>query len=91
MPIHAHNPQAGYYETRLVRKGPRVPARIWISAGQPYCKIGDKQVDPFANWPYLAAKPITVEEYRRLANAAGISSETTAAVPRRLSDMKPPF
>jgi 5'-3' exonuclease len=69
------DPQAGFFETTLVKGGPRVQARIWREAeldadGEPTgmdvlrCEIAGKPRDPFAEWVRLSMKPIKRSEYR---------------------------
>jgi hypothetical protein len=76
-------PQCGWYMTRLVRGGPRVPARVWRDPGvdpvtgeaAPHdilrCSVGGRPRDAVALWQQLAMNPISVEEYEfEMADAA---------------------
>ena len=72
-------PQPGFYFTKLVKNGPRVPARIWIEAERHgprddagkylvreviRCKVGDDLIDAMQAWPSL--RPITEAEWKYL-------------------------
>jgi hypothetical protein len=78
-------PEEGYYLTRLVRGGPKVPVRIWHgpppdpdNPGQVLdrswrwqCLVDNKEADPFEIWPYVAGRRIDRYEYEaRLAGKA---------------------
>jgi hypothetical protein len=68
-------PQCGFYQRRLVRGGPFVPARIWrepeidpvtgIDSGRDVlrCEVGGKARDPCAEWGRLAMNPVRKSEY----------------------------
>lgn len=68
-------PQCGYYQRRLVRDGPLVPACIWreaeldIETAEPtgrdvlLCAVNGQRRDPFSEWAKLAMQPIKREEY----------------------------
>lgn len=68
-------PQCGFYERRLVKGGPRVPARIWRDpeldpvTGEPTsrevlrCQVGTKRADAVTEWGRLAMRPITKAKY----------------------------
>lgn len=69
-------PQAGYYQRRLVRLGPFVPCRIWREAeldpntGAPtgaeviLCEVNGQRRDPLAEWDRLCRMPIQLKDYR---------------------------
>lgn len=96
-------PQAGYYQRRLVRQGPFVPARIWrepeldANTGEPtgadliLCEVDGRRRDPLAEWARLATQPITVDEYRFLVKnaewARTHAPHDPAANPRRAIDL----
>jgi len=68
-------PQSGYFQRKLVRGGPFVPARIWrephidAETGQPSgmdvlrCEVGGKVRDPFAEWTRLSMTPIKKSDF----------------------------
>ena len=68
-------PQCGFYERRLVRGGPFVPAKIWREAEIDFetekptgrevlkCRLGTQPADANAEWPRLFEQPITEEKY----------------------------
>lgn len=68
-------PQAGYYQRKMVKGGPFVPARIWREVetdGIPprptgmdilRCEVGEKARDPFAEWVRLSMSPIARTEF----------------------------
>lgn len=70
-PINANEPQPGYYATRSYRGGPMMPARIWTENGKAYCMVAGERRDALRDWPYLAARPITADEYSRLTGTLG--------------------
>lgn len=63
-------PECGWFQTRLVRGGPMVPARIWleqeidIATGELIsdevlkCEINGREADPIDGWQRCAANPI---------------------------------
>lgn len=68
-------PQAGYYQRRLQKGGPFVPARIWREPetdfmGKPTgkevlrCEVGGQMRDANSEWGRLAMHPISEETYR---------------------------
>lgn len=76
-------PQCGYYRTRLVHRGPWVPARIWrepkldpvtgADLGQDIlrCEVGGRARDPYGSFPGLSLYPIPESEFRfQVADAA---------------------
>ena len=78
LPIH---PQAGFYQTKLVRGGPMVGAAIWREEekdadGTPTgmdivrCEIAGKARDPFAEWVRLSMYPIPRSEFKYREAAA---------------------
>ena len=73
-PIHEGEPQCGWYKRRFIRNGPWVAGRIWLHAEKDsdgqlvadeilHCEIGGKEYDPMEVWSYLAAHPISRQEY----------------------------
>ncbi len=69
-------PEEGYYFTRHVKGGPKVPARIWWSiATDPVtgeimdrspmllAEIGGAFADPYALWPRVCGQAITKAEF----------------------------
>jgi hypothetical protein len=69
-------PEPGYFFTRFVRGGPKVPARIWWSiATDPetgesldrspmlLAEIGGQPTDPFSLWPRVCGQAIPKAEF----------------------------
>ena len=63
-------PREGFYATRFVRGGPRVPARIWREDGVLKAECNGKTANPFALWPRVMGREITEREYRHLTDLA---------------------
>ncbi|OAN53860.1 hypothetical protein A6A04_13285 [Paramagnetospirillum marisnigri] len=76
-------PEEGYYFTRHVRGGPRIPARIWRSiATDPVtgetldrspllqAEIGGSPCDPNVIWPRVCGQEITKAEFDYLTAEA---------------------
>lgn len=62
-------PRPGYYQTKLVRNGPWVPAFIQevVSKRLRYaCQVGNDPADPYEVWPMVAGHRISVARYRYL-------------------------
>lgn len=68
-------PQAGYYQRRLVKGGPFVPARIWRERETDFmgketgrevlrCEVGGQARDANSEWSRLAMNPISEATYR---------------------------
>jgi DNA polymerase-1 len=69
-------PQCGFYQRRLARRCPFVPARIWREraadpvTGKPLdrdmlrCEVAGKPRDPFSEWQWLFGNPITEATYK---------------------------
>jgi hypothetical protein len=66
---HPEEPNAGWFKRRLVRGGPYVPARIWLTVDIDdfgeltadevfYCEVNGNAADPYDEWPALCANPI---------------------------------
>ena len=82
--LHADQPVAGHYKTRLVRGGPWLPVRLWLSpppdpeTGEPLdraprwqAELAGKPVDDFwasGLWPAVALHPVDDAEYRYLCD-----------------------
>lgn len=80
LPIEAEfeTPHCGWFQTRVVRGGPPVPARIWIeqelcpdtgellSDEVMRCEIAGQLRDPYESWHYLFREPIDEAQYRYL-------------------------
>lgn len=94
-------PHAGWYKRKLVKGGPWVAAAIWwhgpVDAdGEPdgdevlLCAVDGTHQDPEEQWTYLAANPITEQEYRYLcalrAYAQAHDSAEPLAEPRKAID-----
>ena len=68
--VDNHDPQCGWFITKLVSGGPWVPARIWLEqevcpeTGELLgpeilkCEINGRERDPIEAWPWLASNPI---------------------------------
>lgn len=63
-PISIDDPQPGYYRTRVRKSAPWVAARIWRDDQGLHCRIGDREADPLARWPFL--EPISISDWRQL-------------------------
>jgi DNA polymerase-1 len=61
-------PRPGYYYTRLVRGGPKVPVQIWEDGGAILCRLGDRDADAAKLWPFL--RWIEEAEYRHMLDTA---------------------
>lgn len=87
-------PQVGYYQTRMVKGGPMVPARIWMyqpidaDSGE---LVGDEILQaeingayavPEAAWPGLCGNPITEQEWRYLTATVTWAMEFAPDDPR---------
>lgn len=68
--LRIDQPQPGHYATRLVRKGPLVPARIWLSDGRLHAELNGKAADPYRLWPSVMGRPITEVNYRFMVQEA---------------------
>lgn len=75
--IDLNRPVPGFYQCRLVRGGPFVPARIWWEHGDRcpetgelmsddllMCEVNSTAEDPYAWWERLAKRPISEAKYR---------------------------
>jgi len=77
-PIHDSDPRPGFYERRLVKGGPMVPARIWLvqvldeetgelAADEVFCcEVGGRRADAADQWSYLAAHPISEADFNHM-------------------------
>ena len=86
-PIHADDPQCGWYRTKLTKGGVWVPAQIWLEqdidplTGQLanderfYCVINGQHKDAYEHWHWLAAEPITEDEYEFLTKSRAWSAK----------------
>jgi hypothetical protein len=80
--INPDEPQCGWYQRRLVKRGPLVPARIWlfgeidIGTGELVdqeifqCEVNGERADAFDQWSYLAANPIPESVFHYLTALA---------------------
>jgi len=71
-------PHAGHYRRRLVRGGPWVAAIIWLHSEvdedgelvadeRLRCRVNGRECDPYEEWLYLAAQPISLAEFKFLS------------------------
>lgn len=79
VPVVEDDPQCGYFRRRLVRMGPWIEARIWITREIDYltgelvaperflCEVGGERRDAYAEWPSLAGNPISQAQFEALA------------------------
>lgn len=76
--IHEGEPNAGWYQTRLVARGPWVPVRIWLEqpvddAGELEgpeilrCTVDGEIKDPVAVWVHCADRPIAEHYFAYMA------------------------
>jgi len=93
VPHIPETPQCGFFRTRLVRNGPWVVARVYLS--QPVdrrgnlvgdevlrCEIAGVDYDPEAKWLWLADRPISSAEYRFGVGHRKWSEDNRIHVPR---------
>lgn len=76
-PLHQipHDPQDGYFKTRLIRNGPWVPARIWRDPEVDFvtdkptgfdivkCEVDGRARNPLSAWLMVAKFPITKADF----------------------------
>jgi hypothetical protein len=101
-PRHEGDPQCGWYQCKLVKGGPWVPARVWCEQmiceetgelTEPerlLCEIDGQRRDP-ATW-WIRLRPITRAEYETLVhNATTIPAmrATLARVDTSAAPMRP--
>lgn len=94
-------PQAGYFQRRLVKGGIMVPCRIWLHQevgpdGELLddevlrCEVNGEPADPDEAWSYLCSAPISEAEFKYLtargAWAGHYAPNEAAAQPRRPID-----
>lgn len=70
-----NEPQSGFYQRRLIKGAPLVPARIWREADLDgktgketgkvvvRCEVDGDPKDPFAEWTRLSMAPISMAEF----------------------------
>lgn len=87
------DPQCGYYQTKLVRYGPFVPARIWRepavdeATGKPtgqeilLCHVASRSRDARNMWPRLAMFPISLATYNAMMKEHGAGQPPKPAIP----------
>ncbi len=75
---HPDEPQCGYFEMRLVKGGPMVPAKIWmvqitdpetgelLADEQLQCEIDGEHRDASEAWSWLCGRPITEARFNYL-------------------------
>lgn len=75
-PAIPQEPQCGWYQRKLVRGGPWVPAVIWmdqpidVNSGeleapeQLFCQVGDAIADADEQWPWLCTEPIREDRWK---------------------------
>ena len=79
--IHDGEPQCGWFKCRLVKKGPFVPARIWVVAETDdngdlideelyQCEVDGEYRDPEQQWLHLSKYPIPKAEFDYLTSLA---------------------
>lgn len=94
-------PHAGFFQRRLVKGGPFVPARIWLHQdigpdGELLddealrCEINGEPADADEAWSYLCSAPISEAEFDYMTErgrwAAWYAPHEPAANPRRTID-----
>jgi len=103
IPLIAEFPQQGYYKSRLVKRGPLVPVRIWscqlvdietgdLMADEEFmATAGGKSQDPYQIWSYCCDKPISEADYWHMVRDAAWCREHApddpAANPRQPVNM----
>lgn len=87
-PVIEGEPECGFFSMRMVKGGPRVPARIWLDqdidpeTGELTapeilrCEINGESRDPYRVWTSL--RPITEEAYHALVEAHSHDSRFAA-------------
>ena len=80
--INPDEPKCGWYQRRLVKGGPMVPARIWLFSETDtgtgelldeellQCEVNGERADATEQWSYLASHPITEQQFRYLTALA---------------------
>lgn len=76
-PIHEGEPQAGFYRRKLVKGGPWVACAIRRERDVLICIVAGKQVAPDDQWTWLAASPISQEDYLHMVALAEHASRYT--------------
>lgn len=101
--ISANNdPECGWYQRRLVKAGPLVPARIWLYsevdpetgelAGDELlqCEVAGEYRDPDEQWSWLCGNPISEAEFNYMTavreHVAVHSPDEPLANPRQAVD-----
>lgn len=94
-------PNAGFFQRRLVKGGPFVPARIWLhqDIGEDgellddevlRCEVNGEPADAEEQWSYLCSAPISEAEFNYMTErgrwAAWYAPHEPAANPRRAID-----
>ncbi|WP_119270893.1 hypothetical protein [Taklimakanibacter deserti] len=93
-------PHPGFFQRKLVKGGPFVPARIWLEqdvgedgellGAELRCEVNGEPADPFEAWSYLCGRPITEEYFNYLTArnrwAAWHAPHEAAANPRQPID-----
>ena len=77
--IHEGDPRPGFYKMRRTRGAPWLPVVIWWHAGARdeagdliededwRCEIDGERVNPYEYWIWLAKRPISEAEFKRLS------------------------
>ena len=66
-------PEPGFFQTRLVKGGPLVPARIWVDDTVPdrpavlLAEVNGRPSDAWRIWPSVAGNNITEAEFHHLS------------------------
>jgi hypothetical protein len=98
-PIDGDDPQSGWYWTRIVKGGPKVGVKIWLEQdvdetgeliNPPVLKAskGDKFVNPFHIWTYVADNVIEEAEYNFLMAKAEYARTVDTSLPEARPDQK---
>ena len=85
-------PQCGFYERRMIRGGPWVPARIFLEqqvdksgdlVGPEVvkCQIGADYYDPESQWSWLSNRPISQAAYKLAIARRQWSQSVIARIP----------
>lgn len=93
------DPQVGFYQIKLVKKGPFIPVRIWDHIAERdeagdlmedeglRCQIDGEEANPYEQWVYFGNNPITEAEYNFMvadsAHAKKYRPDDAKATPRK--------
>ena len=93
-PIHANEPQCGYYRRTLTKGERPVAAAIWKNGDGLVCRVGQEMRDPAKEWTWLAKTPCTEVDAQHWFKTGYWPAEDapteTAEAPSLIGDNAPP-